>query len=264
MVLIDCHAHLSSSELQGSLETILKECDETELFVVNVGMSYNDFGDVIKLEGNNVCFGLGLHPIQGCGENKRHLTVKDTIDLEEWLCQHADQAVCLGECGLDFSRWLCPTSTERDEQKEALEKQITFSKRFDLPLNLHSRSAGKPLLELLRKHSVRGALLHAFDGGRKAINQGIADGHYFSVAPSIVRDPSQQQVAMTVPRDRIVLESDSPALGPEKGATNTPLNLKLTVTSLAELWGCSVEEVARITTENALRLFPRLKRIIRL
>ena len=98
----------------------------------------------------------------------------------------------------------------------------------------------------------------------QAIKQGVQDGHYFSIAPSLVRDPSQKQVATSVPLDRIVLESDSPALGPVKGQRNTPLNLLQTVEHLADLFSCSREQIVEITTQNALRLFPKLKNHIKL
>ena len=79
-----------------------------------------------------------------------------------------------------------------------------------------------------------------------------------------MRDPSQKQVATSVPLDRIVLESDSPALGPVKGQRNTPLNLLQTVDHLADLLSCSREQIVEITTQNALRLFPKLKNHIKL
>ena len=97
----------------------------------------------------------------------------------------------------------------------------------------------------------------------QAVKAGVTNGHYFSVAPSILRDPDQRRVALSVPRDRIVLESDSPALGPVKGQRNTPLNLLKTVEVLSELWDVSAEQVAEITTTNALRLFPKLKRFVK-
>ena len=79
-----------------------------------------------------------------------------------------------------------------------------------------------------------------------------------------MRDPSQQQVARSVPLDRLVLESDAPALGPVRGQRNSPLNLLQTVQYLAELLNCSAEELAEITTQNALRLFPKLKNRVKL
>ena len=79
-----------------------------------------------------------------------------------------------------------------------------------------------------------------------------------------MRDPSQKQVATNVPLDRLVLESDSPALGPIKGQTNTPLNLLKTVDCLADLLNCSKDHVIEVTTQNAVRLFPKLRNHIRL
>lgn len=92
----------------------------------------------------------------------------------------------------------------------------------------------------------------------------MEDGHYFSIAPSVVRDPSQQQVAKSVPLDRIVLESDAPALGPIKGTLNTPLNLLQTVEHLSQLLKLPKNEIVQLTTQNAVRLFPKLRNHIKL
>jgi hypothetical protein len=87
-----------------------------------------------------------------------------------------------------------------------------------------------------------------------------SDKFYFSVPPSVVRSPQKQKLVAALPLDRLVLETDAPALGPERGATNRPSNITVARDEVARIKGVSPEEVARVTTANALRLFPRLTR----
>jgi TatD DNase family protein len=82
-------------------------------------------------------------------------------------------------------------------------------------------------------------------------------GYYFSIPPSIVRSPQKQKLVRHLPFDRLLLESDAPVLGPDPSARNEPKNVRLACEAIAEIRGLSVEDVARATTENARRLFPR-------
>jgi TatD DNase family protein len=99
--------------------------------------------------------------------------------------------------------------------------------------------------------------MHAFDGKITAAMAGIEAGFYFSVPPSIVRSPQKQKLVRHLDLDRLLLESDSPVLGPEREQRNEPCNVWLACEHIAMLKGVSAEEVAHITTSNARSLFPR-------
>ena len=99
--------------------------------------------------------------------------------------------------------------------------------------------------------------MHAFDGKAASARAGIEAGYYFSIPPSIVRSPQKQKLVHHLPLERLLLESDAPVLGPEKDVRNEPCNVWLSCQHIAAIKGLPVDEVARTTTANAKRLFPR-------
>jgi len=124
-------------------------------------------------------------------------------------------------------------------------------------LNVHSRSAGRHTIAFLRERGARRVLMHAFDGRASAALEGVRAGYFFSIPPSVVRSAQKQKLARQVPLECLLLETDSPVLGPDPAIRNEPQNVTVACRAVADLKGIPPEEVARITTENARRLFPR-------
>lgn len=132
-------------------------------------------------------------------------------------------------------------------------------------------------IKLLMENNAHAALLHAFDGKPTYVLQGAQAGYYFSVPPSIVRSPQKQKVRLlgqvhvslaagrlsagwcvhlmqmvaALPLDRLVLETDAPALGPDKDVPNVPANIVVSAREVARIKGLPVEQVVQITTENS-------------
>jgi TatD DNase family protein len=100
-------------------------------------------------------------------------------------------------------------------------------------------------------------LLHAFDGKAATAAAGVDAGYGFSIPPSVVRSPQKQKLVRYLPLDCLLLETDSPVLGPDPAVRNEPANLAIACRAVADLKGVSVETVAQATTDNARRLFPR-------
>jgi TatD DNase family protein len=177
------------------------------------------------------------------------------LAMLDFIRQHQDQLVAIGEVGLDY--WKVQDADAREVQREILAQHIALSRELDLPLNVHSRSAGRHTIAWLREHEAQRVLMHAFDGKVSAAMAGIEAGYYFSVPPSIVRSPQKQKLVRHLPLERLLLESDSPVLGPEREQRNEPCNVWLACEHIATIKGVSAEDVAHITTTNARTLFPR-------
>ena len=104
----------------------------------------------------------------------------------------------------------------KELQMEAFVRQIAIAKKYNLPVNVHSRYAGHYCIDVLIEQGVTKALLHAYDGNIKSVKKGLAAGYYFSIPASIRDDESFQRLAKSVPLANMMLETDSPALSIDK------------------------------------------------
>jgi TatD DNase family protein len=250
MVLIDAHAHMADAAFADDLEAVLEAAAEIGVEgIITVSENLEDARRVLALAEKfsvlKPC--AGLYP--------------DVLDLERaeamagFIRTHAERLVGIGEVGLDH--WVVKDETGWAMQEEALATFVSVAEELDLPLNVHSRSAGRHTVGFLRAHGARRVLLHAFDGKPSAALAGIEAGYYFSIPPSAVRSRQKQRLLHHLPLERLLLETDSPVLGPDPAVRNEPRNVLVSCQAIATAKGVSVEEVARVTTENARRLFPK-------
>src|ERR1019366_2440147 len=165
------------------------------------------------------------------------------------LQQH--QAVAVGEIGLDFFI----KHYDQARQEYFFIEQLKLAREFDLPVLLHLRRAQDNVLKHLREHKVRGGIAHAFNGSRQQADEFIKLGFKlgFGGAMTYSRATRLRELAATLPLESIVLETDAPDIPPEfleRGLPNEPRYLPVIAQTLAALRGLSLEEVARVTTEN--------------
>ncbi|CAI5952051.1 unnamed protein product [Closterium sp. NIES-65] len=138
---------------------------------------------------------------------------------------------------------------------DAHERQLSLAAELGLPVNVHSRSAGHHAIEEIVQSGLpatSAALMHAFDG--RLVHAERAERHggfFFSVPPSVVRSPQTQKLVKGLPLSCLVLETDSPALAPEKGATNEPCNIVVSCREIARIHGVTVAEVAKTTSSHS-------------
>ena len=248
--LVDAHAHLYAPAFADDLDAVLdRAADRGVQAVLCVSETVAEAKQVIELADRyplvKPC--AGLYPTI--------LDLDAAAAMLDFIRRHRDRLAAIGEVGLDY--WKVQEAAEREVQRDILAQHVALSRELDLPLNVHSRSAGRHCIAWLRDNGARHVLLHAFDGKAATARAAIEAGYYFSIPPSIVRSPQKQKLVRHLPLEHLLLESDAPVLGPEKDVRNEPCNVWLSCQQIAALKGVPVAEVARVTTANARRLFPR-------
>jgi TatD DNase family protein len=247
-MLIDCHAHLASEAFDADRDAVLARARAAGVERVLVVAEGPDDAEAVLA----VCAGsevlrpcLGVHPDQAS-----HASADAVLALIE---AHAGDLAAIGEVGLDYR--VTEDEAVRAVQREVLARFVAASLRYDLALNVHSRSAGHYTIDLLREAGARRVLLHAFDGKAHYAEAAAEAGFRFSVPPSIVRSPQKQKLVARLPLDALLLETDSPVLGPEPRVRNEPANAALSARAIADIKGLPMEAVIEATTANARALF---------
>ncbi|XP_062863106.1 tatD DNase domain containing 3-like isoform X2 [Trichomycterus rosablanca] len=264
---IDCHCHISSRDFDDDIDDVIAQSKKAGvLALVAVAEHAGEFEKIIQLSQRFSGFVmpcLGVHPVQEQDPANPRGAVPEDLDAALPLIEkYKEHIVAIGEVGLDFTPRFVNTDAGKELQRHVLIRQAEIAKQLNLPLNVHSRSAGRPTIHLLKELGVENVLLHAFDGKPSVAMEGVRAGYFFSIPPSIVRS-EQQKLVKQLPLENICLETDSPALGPEKQVRNEPRNITVSAEYIARIKGVDLEKVIEVTTQNALRLFPRLKTFIK-
>ncbi|XP_045918309.1 tatD DNase domain containing 3-like isoform X2 [Micropterus dolomieu] len=264
---VDCHCHISAGDFDKDIEEVIESSKKAGLFaLLAVAEHAGEFDKIIELSQRFPGFifpCLGVHPVQQVSpEQQRGACLQDLDAALPIIEKYKDHLVAIGEVGLDFTPRYVRSDTDKESQRQVLIRQAQIAKELDLPLNVHSRSAGRPTIHLLKEQGVEKALLHAFDGKPSVAMEGVKAGYFFSIPPSITRS-EQQKLVKQLPLENICLETDSPALGPEKQVRNEPKNICISAEYISKIKGVALQTVMEVTTQNALRLFPKLKSAIR-
>ncbi|XP_041809353.1 tatD DNase domain containing 3-like isoform X1 [Chelmon rostratus] len=265
---VDCHCHISAGDFDTDIEEVIESSKKAGLLaLLAVAEHAGEFEKIIELSQRFPGFifpCLGVHPVQEVSaEQQRGASLQDLDAALPIIEKYKDHLAAIGEVGLDFTPRYVSNDTDKESQRQVLIRQAQIAKELDLPLNVHSRSAGRPTIHLLKEQGVEKALLHAFDGKPSVAMEGVKAGYFFSIPPSIIRSEQKQKLVKQLPLENICLETDSPALGPEKQVRNEPKNICISAEYISKIKGVSLQTVMEVTTQNALRLFPKLKSAIR-
>ncbi|KAI1240582.1 hypothetical protein IHE44_0009011 [Lamprotornis superbus] len=255
---VDCHCHLAAPCFQRDVAAVVRAAEQAAVSaLVVVSEQAGEFRSVVELSERFPGFVLpclGVHPVQEVSpEEQRSVTLKDLDAALPLIELYKDKLVGIGEVGLDFTPRFASTDEQKEGQRQVLIKQIELARRLDLPLNVHSRSAGRPTINLLKEQGASKVLLHAFDGKPSVAMEGVKAGYYFSIPPSIIRSEQKQKLVKQLPLENMCLETDSPALGPEKQVRNEPKNIYIAAEYISKIKGIPVGEVIEVTTQNALK-----------
>lgn len=253
--LIDCHTHLTHEAFAADRAAVLERAHAAGVgLVAVVGQDLAENRAVLALAAETPLLlpFLGLHPDR-FADGAEPLAAEEQAAILALIREHAAHITGIGEVGLDY--WVCRDESRREAQREALRALARLAAELDLPLNVHSRSAGHYTLDLLLEAGAPRVLMHAFDGRASHAQRGAEAGYVFSIPPSVVRSEQKQKLIRALPLEALALETDSPVLGPEKGVRNEPANVLLSLRAIAEIKGVDEAEVRERTRAAARRVF---------
>lgn len=249
--LIDSHAHLNDPRFASDVAEVISRANEAGVAgIINVGYDLRSSREAIRLAED---FGglwavVGLHP-----HDAKHWTDEVRSSLKE-LAKHP-KVLAIGEAGLDYHY----DNSPRDQQRHAFREQLRLAQEVNLPLVIHSREATQDTVEILREFPEVPCLLHCYSGSLETAKIYGEMGHYFSFGGPITFKNAikLRKVVAAIPLERILLETDCPYLTPHphRGKRNEPAHLVLVAEKLAEIHGCTVEEVMHQTVENTRQFF---------
>ena len=259
MELIDVHGHLTDEAYENDLETVVANCDEALLAYISAGCDFSSSKKVVEFASKHekAYAVVGVHP-----ENIEDWDEGSFEKLKEFAKN--EKVVGIGEIGLDYHYLQDLSSDEIEEnkrkQRSIFEKQIDLANQLSLPVVVHSRDAMGDTIEILKNNPPkRKSLLHCYSGSLESAKILMNMGFSFSFGgvTTFKNAKNVQEVVKNLPLERVLLETDCPYLSPEpfRGRRNEPKNVIYVADAIARLKNISIDEVARVTTNNAKKMF---------
>ena len=250
--LVDTHAHICDPVFDPDRSQVLMRAEEAGVSaIIAVGEDLDDAEKNLELAERYPI----LHPAAGLYPTILDLETADA--MVDFIRRHRSRMWAIGEVGLDF--WVVKEEKQRVLQRDIFSRFIRLAEELDLPLNVHSRSAGRHAVQMLLEHQARRVQMHAFDGKFSAASPALEAGFYFSLPPSIVRSRQKQKLVRNLPLEHLMVETDSPVLGAEPGERNEPAHLMTAARAIARIKDVPEEAVLEAVTANAQELY-RLQR----
>ena len=257
--MIDTHSHLFAEEFTEDLPAVIeraKAAGVSKVLMPNIDDTTIEAMLSVCTAYQGYCFPMiGFHPTSVDADSLFRIHEMKKIFSD------GHPFIAIGEVGMDLY-W---DKTFLNEQLYVFEKQIEWALEYRLPIVIHSREAFDYIYDILKPYktsSLRG-IFHSFTGTREEAFRMLEFSNFFIGINGVVtfKKSGLPEVLQNIPLERIVLETDSPYLTPvpNRGKRNESANVKDTLLKVAEIYGNSPEEIGRITSENALKVFGMLK-----
>ena len=237
---------------QTNIDEAIKAAQAENIITIVPSSSGEDIFEVDKFiqKYDDVYGYVGVFP-----EEVKTFTDKTLSDMEN-IIKTNNKIIGIGEIGLDYY-W---DKTYKELQKEIFIKQIEFANEMNLPLNIHSRDAHGDTLEILKKYNKNStAIMHCFSGSLEFAGECIKEGIYIAMGGVVTFKNAikAKEVAQNIPLEYLLLETDDPYLAPVpyRGKENQPVYVKYVAEYIAGLRNMPTDEIAKITTQNAERIF---------
>lgn len=294
--LIDTHAHAHFQAFANDAEEVIRRAVNQGIWLNLVGTQSTTSQKAVDMAerlGDGVFATVGLHPNHLAqmhfDEDEMDVRTRDErfdSAFYEPLAK-SPKTVAVGECGLDYYHLPpdIPFNELRQLQQEQFILQLDFADTHDLPVVIHcrdgrtdeTRCAHDDVIRILTERvsagkNARRGVMHCYTGDWQYAEQYAALGMYISFSGIVTFPPRAgateggvglQEAARNVPDDRLLVETDAPYLSPVplRGQRNEPAYVEHVAVYLAQARGASVEEIARLTTQNAFRAFPKIKQV---
>ena len=257
-MIIDSHCHLEYEPLSLELNNTISRANEDGVkYLLTISTTDKSLKKILKITSDfNCVYGTyGIHPHEA--KNHKNIKSKEIIDK----IKLSKKIIGIGETGLDFYY----NHSEKEDQINSFEEHIEAAQSSSLPLIVHTRSAEKETLEILKskkKEKDFKILIHCFTGSQDFAFKLLDLNSYIS-ASGVVTFKKSVELANTfkeIPNNRILVETDAPYLAPVplRGKTNEPCYIIHTVKFLSNLKKISFEDFSEITTNNFFKLFGKL------
>lgn len=251
MMLIDTHAHLDFSKFKEDQDEVIRRAADAGIeYIFNIGADERSSKASVALAKKypQVYAAIGVHP-----HDAKTMT-GDTMRLLKELAKE-EKVRAIGEIGLDYHYDFSP----RDVQQRAFRAQLRLAHELQLPVVIHTREADADTMRILREEEADklGGMMHCFPGDLTMAEECIQMNFKIAFGGIVTFDKETQAVVKGLPLDVMLLETDSPYLtpAPHRGKRNEPAYVRFVAEKIAKLKEIDVEEVARLTTANAKKVF---------
>jgi len=249
--MIDTHAHVNFSAYKQDADEVIRRSLNNNTWLINVGSQYSTSKKAVELANEykeGVYAAVGLHPIHA----------QDGFDYEKYKQLAQSPGVkAIGETGLDYKKEYVSFG---QEQKQIFLQQLNLAREVNLPIIFHCRMAHDDLINILNSqfiihNSKLEGVVHCFTGNWTQAEKYLAMGFYLGFN-GIIFKLNLDEIIKKTPLDKILIETDCPYLTPpEIEGRNEPIYVKYVAERIAEIKNITFEEVVRVTTENARKLF---------
>ena len=255
MNFIDTHAHLYSEQFKDDRNEVIENAIQngvTKMLLPNISSQYTTaMMELCETYPDNCFPMMGLHPC----DVKADTIKKELFHVEEML--QKEKFIAIGEIGLDLY-W---DKTTLEIQKESFIYQIELAKKYQLPIAIHVRDSFTEAIEIIEKLNDEhlSGVFHCFTGNEEDAKRVINLGNFYLGIGGVLtfKNAGVDKIIKKIDMKYLILETDAPYLtpSPNRGKRNESKYIVNIAEKLSEVKGISIEEVARITTENAHNLF---------
>ncbi|MFH0855535.1 MAG: TatD family hydrolase [Candidatus Omnitrophota bacterium] len=250
-MLVDTHCHLDFPEYDQDRDVVIERAKEQGVgYIIDIGSSLQGSRRALELaqKYESIYATAGIHPHEAD-------TFTPLAENEIRSLAKNKKVVAIGEIGLDYFK----NFSQARNQLPLFTRMLKLSKDLGLPAVIHTREAQADTLMILKELMPVKAVVHCFSGDTDFLNECLDLGFLISFTCNVTykKADNLRELAKLTPLDRLLLETDAPYLSAEgfRGKRNEPAQVRLLAEFVAKLKGMQLEEVAKATTENAIRLF---------